>query len=231
MLDTSSNWRWRVQCRGLSCLDASSCSSTPGLCCPRYSLSNASLGAVFLMCVSIVASSWTAALMFPVHPPVAHRCWASGCCSRGGPLMYCLELFCLYIWDQQGTRLAQWRFLLFFPCRWLLQNISLFFFVFFNLFVTSSRFVFAGRIPRLLRLSSISGMFPSESQTTSVPTTLSRLHTAHLLSLNLSISIYIHIYHPSSEYLLQEMVANLQMNKNLLKYLMQIAHLIMNTSV
>lgn len=130
MLDTSSNWRWRVQCRGLSCLDASSCSSTPGLCCPRYSLSNASLGAVFLMCVLIVVSSWTAALMFPVHPPVAHRCWASGCCSRGGPLMYCLELFCLYIWDQQGTRLAQWRFLLFFPCRWLLQNISLFFLFF-----------------------------------------------------------------------------------------------------
>lgn len=56
----------------------------------------------------------------------------------------------------------------------------------------------------------MSGMFPSESQTTSVPTTLSLLHAAHLLRLNLSICIPIHIY-PFSEYLLQEMVANLQM--------------------
>lgn len=69
MLDTSLNWRWRVQCRVLSCRDASSCSSMPGLCCPRYSLSNASSGAVFLMCVLIVVSSWKAALMFPVHRP------------------------------------------------------------------------------------------------------------------------------------------------------------------
>lgn len=209
MLDTSSNWRWRVQRRGLSCRDASSCSPAPGLCCPRYSLSNASPGAVFLMCVLIVVSSWTAAPMFPVHRPPL---WSLGVKPQGAAVgvhpSSAVWSFLVYIWDQQGTRLAQCRFVLQGPCSSHAGDFSRssrWFFYWTYLWPPHALYLPENNIIQLLRLCSISEMFPSESQTTSVPTPLSRLPAAHLLSLNLSLS----------EYLLQEMVVNFQMYKNL----------------
>lgn len=106
-----------MQCRGLSCRDASRCSPAPGLCCPSYSLSNASPGAVFLMCVLIVVSSWTAAPMSPVHRPPL---WSLGVEPQGAAVgvhpSSTVWSFLVYIWDQQGTRLAQSRFILQGPC-------------------------------------------------------------------------------------------------------------------
>lgn len=46
-----------------------------GLVLPRYSLSNSSLGAMFLMRVLIFVSSWIVALMLTVHITLPCRPW------------------------------------------------------------------------------------------------------------------------------------------------------------